>query len=256
MSISSPVMTSSWHGALPREGRRRDRVVEPGEDLVEDRVLVRLEREQRLAAGGIDAGDQRIIGAVLGEHDGGTLPHIALLHRLADIVQRHRPVDIDEFAVLPEHIEELAKVLVRQGVSSEERLAGTTPGTTSSRIGKPPALVRKARGPPEASLSPIADWPLGAELSTPACLAHHEQIFGVIEQVRDADMTDLRAAVRTSCHLRRSTEVMRRRPTIDLHSLSNLDANGAVMSAEAHNPSTGPVQKCVDMRAMKHGTSD
>jgi len=31
----------------------------------------------------------------------------------ADVVQRHRPVHIDEFAVLPEHIEELAKVLVR-----------------------------------------------------------------------------------------------------------------------------------------------
>jgi hypothetical protein len=69
--------------------------------------------EQRLAARGIDAGDQRVIGAVLGEHDGGTLTHVALLHRLADVVQRHRPVHIDEFAVLPEHIEELAKVLVR-----------------------------------------------------------------------------------------------------------------------------------------------
>jgi hypothetical protein len=55
----------------------------------------------------------------MGEHDGGSLPHIALLHRLADVVQRHWPIDVDELAVLSEHIEELAKVLVRQDVSSE-----------------------------------------------------------------------------------------------------------------------------------------
>src|SRR4029079_587024 len=81
--------------------------------LSEERVLYSVDREQRLAARGIDAGDQRVIGAVLGEHDGGTLTHVALLHRLADVVQRHRPVHIEECAVLPEHIEELAKILVR-----------------------------------------------------------------------------------------------------------------------------------------------
>jgi hypothetical protein len=44
MSMSSPVMTSSWHGALP-DAARRDRVVESGQHLVENRVLVGLEGE-------------------------------------------------------------------------------------------------------------------------------------------------------------------------------------------------------------------
>src|SRR5262245_7835767 len=40
---------------LPGDDRRRDRVVEPAQHLVEDRVLVGLEGEQRLATRGIDA---------------------------------------------------------------------------------------------------------------------------------------------------------------------------------------------------------
>jgi hypothetical protein len=103
---------------LARRDGRRDRVVEPGEDLVEDRVLLGLEGEQRLAARGIDAGDQRIVGPVLVEHDGGTLPHIALFHRLADIIERDRPIDVDELAVLAQHVEKLAKVLVRHRAPS------------------------------------------------------------------------------------------------------------------------------------------
>jgi hypothetical protein len=88
-------------------------VVEAGEHLVEDHLLLGLEGEQCLAAGGIDAGDQRIVGAVLVEHDGGALPHVALLHRLADVAQRYRPVDVDKLAMLAQHVEELAEVLVR-----------------------------------------------------------------------------------------------------------------------------------------------
>src|SRR5262249_20635966 len=85
----------------------------PGQDLVEDRVLVGLEREQRLAAGGIDAGHQRVVGAVLVEHEGRALAHVALLHRLADICQCDRAVDVEELAVLAQHVEELAKILIR-----------------------------------------------------------------------------------------------------------------------------------------------
>ena len=96
-----------------------DRVVESGHDLVEDGILVGLEGEQGLAARGVDAGNQRVIGPVLVEHDGGALPHVALLHRLADIVQRDRPIDIDEFPMLAQHIEELAKVLIRHRGLSE-----------------------------------------------------------------------------------------------------------------------------------------
>jgi hypothetical protein len=47
------------------------------------------------------------------------LAHIALLHRLADVVERDRPVDVDELAVLAQHVEEPAEVLVRQEVSSK-----------------------------------------------------------------------------------------------------------------------------------------
>src|SRR4029453_18596217 len=57
--------------------------------------------------------DRGLVRAVLVEHDGGALAHIALLHRLADVVKRHRPVDVDELAVLAQHVEELAEVLVR-----------------------------------------------------------------------------------------------------------------------------------------------
>ena len=101
--------------ARRRAGRHRgrDRVVEPVQNLVEDGVLVGLESQQCLAAGGIEPGNQRIIGPILVEHDGGALPDIALLHRLADVVQRDRPVDVDELAVLAQHIEELAKVVIR-----------------------------------------------------------------------------------------------------------------------------------------------
>src|SRR5262249_33078402 len=100
-------------GRLVGKHDRRDRTIEPGQDLVEDRVLVGLEREQRLAAGGIDAGHQRVVGPVLVEHEGRALAHVALLHRLADICQCDRAVDVEELAVLAQHVEELAKILIR-----------------------------------------------------------------------------------------------------------------------------------------------
>ena len=110
--MASPSMTSSWHGAVgDRHGR--DRIVEPVQNLVENCVLVRLEREQRLLAVRIDAGDERIIGAVVVEHDRRAIAHVALLHRLADVVQFDRPVDVDQLAVLAQHVEELAEVLKR-----------------------------------------------------------------------------------------------------------------------------------------------
>ncbi len=89
---------------------RRDRVVEAVQHFVENRILVGLEGEQRLLSGRIDAGDQRISGAVIVEHDGRAVADVSLLHRLADVVQRHRTVDVDQLAMLAQHIEELAEV--------------------------------------------------------------------------------------------------------------------------------------------------
>ena len=66
-----------------------------------------------LLAGRIDAGDQRIIGAVVVEHDGRSVAHVALLHGLADVVEFDRPIDVDQLAVLAQHVEELAEVLKR-----------------------------------------------------------------------------------------------------------------------------------------------
>ena len=97
-------------------GRRRggdargDRLVEAAQHLLQDGLLVRLERQQRLAARRIDAGDQRKLGAVVVEHEARALPPVALLHGLADVAQCHRPVDVDQFAMLAQHIQELAKV--------------------------------------------------------------------------------------------------------------------------------------------------
>ncbi len=96
--------------------RRRDRVVEPVQDLVEDRFVIRLECQQRLLACRIDAGDQRIVGAVVIEHDRRPVAHVALLHGLADIVQCDRPVDVDQFAMLAQHVEKLTEVLERHCV--------------------------------------------------------------------------------------------------------------------------------------------
>ena len=111
MSMASPSMISSWHGAPFAGKRRRDRVVEAVQHLVEDRGLVGLEGEQRLFSRRIDAGDQRIIGAVVVEHDGRAVADVSLLHRLADVVQGDRPIDVDQLAMLAQHIEELAEVL-------------------------------------------------------------------------------------------------------------------------------------------------
>ena len=98
-----------------RRGRnaRRDRTIQSGQHLLQNGLLVRLEREQRLAARRIDAGDQRKGGSVVVEHDAGALPPVALLHGLADVAQCHRPVDVEQFAVLAQDIQELAKVLIR-----------------------------------------------------------------------------------------------------------------------------------------------
>jgi len=65
-----------------------------------------------------------LVRAVLVEHDGRTLAHIALLHRLPDFVECHRPVDVDELVVLAQHGEELAEVLVWQYVISNLGLCG------------------------------------------------------------------------------------------------------------------------------------
>src|SRR5262245_30897756 len=58
----------------------------------------------------------------------GPLAHIALLHRLPDVVEGHRPVDVDEFVVLAQHVEELAEVLVWQYVISNLGLWGQRRG--------------------------------------------------------------------------------------------------------------------------------
>jgi hypothetical protein len=89
---------------------RRNRVVEAVQHFVENRALVGLEGEQRLAARRIDAGDQRIIGAVVVEHDGRAVADVSLLHRLADVVQGDRAVNVDQLAMLAQYVEELAEV--------------------------------------------------------------------------------------------------------------------------------------------------
>ena len=81
------------------------------QDFVENGVFVRLEREQRLVAVRIDTGNQRMIGAVVVEHDRRPIAHVALLHRLADVVERDRAVDVDQLAVLTQHVEKLAEIL-------------------------------------------------------------------------------------------------------------------------------------------------
>src|SRR6266478_5275857 len=71
-----------------------------------------LERQQRLAAGGIDSRHQWKPGPILVEDEARALPPIALLHGLADVAERDRAVDVDQLPVLAQHIEELAKVLI------------------------------------------------------------------------------------------------------------------------------------------------
>src|SRR6202166_4877895 len=90
----------------------------------ENRVLVSLEGEQRLAARRIDAGDQRISGAVIAEHDGRAVADVSLLHGLADVVQGDRAVDVDQLAMLAQHIEELAEVGKRHCVFPNIVMAG------------------------------------------------------------------------------------------------------------------------------------
>ena len=137
-----------------RRHDRRDRVVEAVQHFVENRVLVGLEGEQRLLARRIDAGDQRIIGAVVVEHDGRAVADISLLHRLADVVQGDRAVDIDQLAMLAQHIEELAEILKRHFliVLSEYR----HPEVRAKRASKgdgPGASADILRGPPLAGTS-------------------------------------------------------------------------------------------------------
>ena len=56
-------------GRVAVDHPRRDRIVETVEHLLQDRLLVGLERQQRLVAIRIDAADQRKLGAVVVEHD-------------------------------------------------------------------------------------------------------------------------------------------------------------------------------------------
>ena len=89
-------------------------LLSPVEHLVLDRRVVRLKRQQRLAAVVVEAAHQRELGAILLEHQRRTVgPLVGALQRLADVGKRDRAVDVDQFALLAQNVEELAKILIR-----------------------------------------------------------------------------------------------------------------------------------------------
>jgi hypothetical protein len=88
-------------------------MVQSGQHFLQDRGFFRLEGEQRFAACRVDAGDQGKFGSVVVEYDRRTLPPVALLHGFADIAEIDRPIDVDQLTVLAQHIQKLAKVLIR-----------------------------------------------------------------------------------------------------------------------------------------------
>ena len=114
MSMSSPVMTTSWQGALPliirgaiglsRPSRTFCRIVFSS-DWNASSALLRSESRCRP-----DQPESRC-RCCLKETPAGRL--IGLFQRLADIGEcRNRPVDVDQLALLAQHVEELAKILV------------------------------------------------------------------------------------------------------------------------------------------------
>ena len=115
--MSSPVMTTSWQGALPLVIVGAIGLSRPSSTFCRMRLLVGLERQQRLVAAGIDAADQRKFRAVVVEADRRPPLLIGLLERLADVVERDRPVDVDQLALLAQHVEELAEILIRHSCS-------------------------------------------------------------------------------------------------------------------------------------------
>ena len=80
---------------------------------MQNRLLVGLERQQRFVAIGIDAADQRKFRPVVVETNGRSTLLVGLLQRLADIAQCNRPIHVNQFAVLSQHVEKLAKILIR-----------------------------------------------------------------------------------------------------------------------------------------------
>ncbi len=119
--------------------RRLDRIVQPVEHLLGDVLLVGLECQQGVLAAGIHAADQRKLGAVLVEARGFAALGVGVLERLADVGERDRLVDVDQLAVLAQHIEELTEIVERHFRLSPRAL-----------------LLPQAGGAPHASLSPAA----------------------------------------------------------------------------------------------------
>ena len=106
-------MTTSWQGASPLTIVGAIGLSRPSSTFCRIDLLVGLERQQRLVAVRIDAADQRKLGAVVVEAHRRPALLVGLLQRLADVGQRDRPVDIDQLALLAQHVEELAKILIR-----------------------------------------------------------------------------------------------------------------------------------------------